>query len=115
MFISETTFYQFVYQQQTLISLDDVVLLVHFIDCSLQYKHIHIQHFYVFLFYCNQFHGKIAGWGKTSSDLSSGHTGTAILQTASVPIISMKPTKCFIENEIQIILILIALCIRSCH
>lgn len=32
--------------------------------------------------------GIIAGWGKTSSDLSSGHTGTAILQTASVPIIS---------------------------
>lgn len=30
--------------------------------------------------------GLIAGWGKT--DLSSGHTGTAILQTASVPIIS---------------------------
>ncbi|XP_031641018.1 serine proteinase stubble [Contarinia nasturtii] len=33
-------------------------------------------------------HGVIAGWGKTSSDLSSGHTGTGILQTASVPIIS---------------------------
>ncbi|XP_055319942.1 serine proteinase stubble isoform X2 [Sitodiplosis mosellana] len=32
--------------------------------------------------------GVIAGWGKTSADLSSGHTGTAILQTASVPIIS---------------------------
>lgn len=31
--------------------------------------------------------GIIAGWGKT--DLSSGHTGTAILRTASVPIISM--------------------------
>lgn len=30
--------------------------------------------------------GIIAGWGKT--DLSLGHTGTAILQTASVPIIS---------------------------
>lgn len=32
--------------------------------------------------------GIIAGWGKT--DLSSGHTGTAILQTASVPIISKR-------------------------
>lgn len=32
--------------------------------------------------------GVIAGWGKTSSDLSSGQTGTPILQTASVPIIS---------------------------
>lgn len=31
-------------------------------------------------------HGIIAGWGKT--DLSTGHTGTAILQMASVPIIS---------------------------
>lgn len=30
--------------------------------------------------------GIIAGWGKT--DLSSGHAGTAILQMASVPIIS---------------------------
>lgn len=32
--------------------------------------------------------GIIAGWGKT--DLSSGHTGTAVLQTATVPIISKK-------------------------
>lgn len=49
--------------------------------------------------------GIIAGWGKTSSDLSSGHTGTAILQTASVPIISMiaeiKSSNCANENELN--------------
>lgn len=43
--------------------------------------------------------GVIAGWGKTSSDLSSGHTGTAILQTASVPIISMLRPKLIILNS----------------
>lgn len=35
--------------------------------------------------------GIIAGWGKT--DLSTGHTGTAILQMASVPIISKTLTR----------------------
>lgn len=43
--------------------------------------------------------GVIAGWGKTSSDLSSGHTGTAILQTASVPIISMLRSNLFISKN----------------
>lgn len=32
--------------------------------------------------------GVIAGWGKTEANM--GHTGTNILRTASVPIISMK-------------------------